>query len=469
MLSRRFFAPLLLLVAFFMLVASPLGAADLADRDKTALDRYVAAPDPSFRFEVAKVTEADGHRIVTIDLVSQTWLTEKEVDRPLWRHWLTLIQPREVRSDTALLFIGGGANGRPAPARTDAMLLAIARATGSVVAELRNVPNQPLTFADGKPRTEDSLIAYTWDQYLRTGDERWPARLPMTKAAVRAMDTVTAFCASNSGGKVKVEKFVVAGASKRGWTTWTTAAVDPRVVAIVPIVIDTLNVPPSAIHHKSAYGFFAPSLKDYEEMKLDRWDGTPQYAALMRIEDPYSYRARFTMPKLLLNATGDQFFLPDNSQLYFHDLPGDKYLRYVPNADHSLRESDAPETLLAFYQSILTADALPKLSWTLEKDGSIHARSEVPATAVKLWHATNPDARDFRVETLGRVWKSSDLPADADGAYTARIAPPAKGWSAFFIEFTYPRKSGPPLKLTTQVRVIPDVLPFAPKPAQRAQ
>src|SRR4030095_11776051 len=109
--------------------------------------------------------------------------------------------------------------------------------------ELRMVPNQPLTFVgDGKPRTEDSFIAYTWDQFLKTGDAKWPARLPMTKSAVRAMDTITAFCASDKGGKVKVDRFVVAGGSKRGWTTWTTAAVDDWVVAIVPIVIDTLNV-----------------------------------------------------------------------------------------------------------------------------------------------------------------------------------------------------------------------------------
>jgi len=37
-----------------------------------------------------------------------------------------------------------------------------------------------------------------------------------------------------------------------------------------------------------------------------------------------------------MNSTGDQFFLPDNSQFYFQDLPGEKYLRYVPNTDHSM-------------------------------------------------------------------------------------------------------------------------------------
>ena len=44
----------------------------------------------------------------------------------------------------------------------------------------------------------------------------------MTKSAVRAMDTVTSVVLSTSGNALTVDKFVVAGGSKRGWTTWTT-------------------------------------------------------------------------------------------------------------------------------------------------------------------------------------------------------------------------------------------------------
>ena len=93
----------------------------------------------------------------------------------------------------------------------------IATRTETVVTEVRNVPNEPLVFAgESEERTEDGIIAYTWDKFLRTGDEKWPARLPMTKSAVRALDTVTAFCASDAGGNVTVDEFFVAGGSKRG-------------------------------------------------------------------------------------------------------------------------------------------------------------------------------------------------------------------------------------------------------------
>ena len=41
---------------------------------------------------------------------------------------------------------------------------------------------------------------------------------------------------------------------------------------------------------------------------------------------------------------------------------------------------------------------------------------------------------------------------------------PAKGWTAYFAEFTFDVGAKAPLKVTTDVRVTPDTLPFpAPK------
>ena len=92
------------------------------------------------------------------------------------------------------------------------------------ISELGLPPIVKQIAGEERGRTEDSFIAYTWDKFLRTGDARWPARLPMTKSAVRAMDTVTSFCGTPDIGGLKVDQFVVSGGSKRGWTTWTTAA-----------------------------------------------------------------------------------------------------------------------------------------------------------------------------------------------------------------------------------------------------
>jgi len=439
-------------------------AVSTARASETALDRYVAAPDPSFKWTVSKTLPAEGATATLIDLTSQRWLTEKEVEQPLWKHWLVVVTPEKVTSDIGFLFIGGGRNDRNPPAAPAKWLVDAARDTGTVVAELRMVPNQPVVFTDDptrKPRTEDDFIAYTWDKYMRTGDDKWPARLPMTKSAVRAMDTLTAFAASAAGGSNRVGRFVVAGASKRGWTTWATAAVDTRVVAIVPAVIDLLNVEPSFNHHYRAYGAYSDAVKDYVEQGIMEWIGTPQFRALMKIEEPYEYRERLTMPKLLLNASGDQFFLPDSSQFYFDKLRGENHLRYVPNTSHSLDKSDALETLHSFYASVVKGTSRPEFSWTFEKDGAIKVVSKERPEAVALWQATNPDARNFRHDAIGPVYQSTVLTPSGPNTWVARVSKPAKGWTAYFVELTFASGGKYPLKFTTPVRVLPETLPFA--------
>lgn len=440
----------------------------LALAQPTALDRYVAKPDPAYKYELVKTLSGAGYTAYVIDLTSQQYRTEAEISHSLWTHWLTIIKPDEVRSSTAFLFISGGSVTAKAPEKPDSVALEIALSSHSVTVALNGIPNEPVTFAgEDKSRNEDGIITHTWVKFMQTGDETWPLRLPMTKAAVRAMDTVTAFLATPAGGKVKIDHFYVGGASKRGWTTWTTAAVDKRVVGISPLVIDVLNLGASLDHHYQAYGEFSAALNDYKESRLVEAADLPEYKALLKIEDPYSYLARFTMPKFIVNAAGDQYFLPDSSQFYFPDLPGEKYLRYVPNTDHSLRNSDAVESLAAFYTAVIENRPRPKFSWTFEKDGSIRVKTVDKPTEVKVWVATNPDKRDFRLETLGPQYKSTVLRAEGD-TYTARIEKPVKGWSAFFVELTFPSGMKYPFKFTTAVRVTPDVLPF-PKPPMNAK
>jgi PhoPQ-activated pathogenicity-related protein len=435
---------------------------------ETDLDRYVAAPDPTYRFSLVRSYPGIDETTHVIEMTSQTWLTPKEVDRPEWKHWLVIVAPRKVTTPTGLLFIGGGSNGDAAPLAADQAVARIARATGAVAAELRMIPNQPLTFQGERlGRNEDSLIAYAWDKFLHTGEARWLPRLPMTKAAVRAMDTVTEFLKSEAGGGLTVDRFVVAGGSKRGWTTWTTAAVDKRVAAIVPFVIDLLNLEPSMIHHWRAYGFWAPAIEDYERAGIMNWVGTEEFRALCRIVEPYEYRDRFTMPKLIVNSAGDQFFLPDSAQFYFDELPGEKHLRYIPNTDHTLRNSDARDTLTAFFESVVRDTSRPVFSWTLPEEGGIVVKTEDRPAEVKLWQATNASARDFRYERIGPAYTSSPVADEGDGIYRVAVPAPEKGWTAYFVELTFPSGGRYPFKFTTPVRVTPDRLPFPPPKAKR--
>lgn len=425
----------------------------------TPLDEYVGKPDPVFAWKTVKSIAGNPATVHFLQLTSQTWLTEKEVDRPVWNHWVVVVVPEKVSSNKALLFVGGGSNDRPMPDKPDPIVVKVAEETQSIAVELRTIPNQPLVFhQDGQARKEDDLIGYAWDQFLKTGNPEWLPRLPMVKSVVRCMDCIQAF--SKELGH-PVEKFVIAGGSKRGWTTWMTGAADPRVEAIVPIVIDVVNVESSLQHHAEVYGFWAKAIGNYYQHHILQRPDHPRMRDLYRIVDPYSYLDRLTMPKFVLNASGDQFFCPDSSRFYFEELQGEKLLRYVPNADHSLRNSDAIESLVAFYQLVINGKPRPRYAWRFEGDGQIRVQSDRPPRSVVLWQATNSHARDFRLETIGPAFQHQPLAAEPDGSYVARIRQPDQGWTAGFVELQYDTGGRNPLKVSSAVRIVPEPLPFA--------
>ena len=433
--------------------------------EETALDRYIAKPDPAYAWKLAHTSKGDGYTTYVIDLTSQRWRSEQDVDRPLWKHWLTIVKPDNLKHHTGFLYIGGGSNRDEMPTDSTERTIGLAKYTGSIVAELGTVPNQPLIFSDStdEERYEDNIIAYTRVKYIATRDPTWLVRLAMVKSGVRAMDCMQEFFASDEGGNWELDEFVVAGGSKRGWTTWLVGVVDPRVKAIIPIVIDALNSEEITRHHYEAYGFFSPALKDYVRHGLfpDKV-GSPEYREILGIEDPYNYRdrERLKIPKYVINASGDQFFLPDNSQMYFSELSDPKWLRYVENVKHNLAGSDARQSIASFYLSVLEDAPRPKITWQRQSDGAVLVMPEDKPQAVNLWQATNPEARDFRVDTIGKAYTKSSLEPQSDGTYLAEVAKPPKGFTAFFVELVYATGHEYPFKFTTDVYVVPDILPF---------
>ena len=447
--------------------SEPADAAAAVAPPPNPLEAYVETVDPVFDYDRVHVIEGDGYTAHVLRMTSQRWLDSSLVQDPVWWHYVQVVVPEGATGATGLLYIGGGSREAERPQQPDGLLLQSALATQTITAGIHNVPNQPLQFAgdDYGPRYEDEIIAYGWRRFLEGGardeDARWLARLPMTTAAVRAMDAVTAFTRAEVGRPV--ERFVVAGGSKRGWTTWTTAATDERVVAIAPFVIDLLNVVPSFQHHWRAYGFWAPAVGDYEREGIMEWQGSREYRRLLELVEPYSYRRQLTMPKLLINASGDQFFLPDSWQFYYEDLPGEKHLRYVPNTGHSLNETDALETFIAFYHGIVNGQPRPAFDWQVE-DGALLIETDpaFPPARITLWQATNPDTRDFRISTIDKGYEASAVPLAEDGRYRISVPAPGQGWRAFFVELTFDTGAPLPFKSTTGVVVTPDRYPHPP-------
>ena len=432
--------------------------------DQTALYKYVHTEDPAFSSEHISSVDEEGYTYHILKVQSQRWLTTEELEDPLWWHWVTIVVPDEVKNDIGFVWIGGGDREDSAPESADQLIVQTALYSGSVAINVHNIPNQPVTYKDDYfgQRKEDELISYGWRKFLEGGskdeDVKWLARLPMTKGVVRCMDAASSYLKETQN--LDIEQFTVGGASKRGWTTWATAMADPRVVAIVPVVIDLLNGIPSLEHHYKAYGFWAPAISDYVREEIMYQQQTPEYAKLLKHVEPYHFKQQLSMPKMIINASSDQFFLPDSWQFYYDSLKGEKHLRYIANIGHSLRGTDALQTLVAFHTLIANKVDRPDFQWEVT---DTHFKISTPASkpdSLILWTATNQEARDFRIGTIGKSWSRSIIPLEEHGKYEIPLRMVEKGWAASFVELVFDVGTGINFKESTGIVVTPKTLPF---------
>ncbi len=418
------------------------------------LKDYVNLPDPSYRYSCVKTIPGPGVTTYVLDMTSQTW-KEGEVAPSKWEHWVSIIVPDNVKHETALLLVSGGNNKHDRiPDDVPAPVLMIAMQTQSIVAILQGVPCEPVSFRDEqRTRSEDEIIAYTYNKYLETGDPTWPLLCPMVKSAVRAMDSVQEYCGQRAETKHQINSFVVTGASKRGWTTWLTGAVDDRVIAIAPIVIDMLNLDEQMPRQLSYYGVYSEAIQDYTDFDIQSKMAGGEGQELLKIVDPYEYRDQLTMPKLVLLASGDQYWTIDAAELYYPGLKGEKHIRYEANADHSVdRDQNTIKALAAFYDNIINDRPNPEFTWDMKPDGSFVVTPQDTPVAARLWTAHAP-TKDFRLRTIGSGWESSDLTPAADGTYSGKVDVPEEGFVAYYVELEYPSALGYNYTLTTTATI----------------
>jgi PhoPQ-activated pathogenicity-related protein len=410
------------------------------------LETYIRKPEPNFSWKQnGKIShEAAGDRIYDLHFVSQTWQGNN------WQHQLQIYQPHAVApAATILLWVTGGS---ATPAQI-ALGMELARKSKAPVAFLYHIPNQPLL--EGQLR-EDDLIAETFVRYLKTGDENWPLLFPMVKSVVKAMDVLQAFGKQEWGAPMS--KFIVAGASKRGWTTWLTAAIDQRIGAIAPVVIDTLNMRAQMPRQLKAFGAYSARLEPYTSRGLVPIPESPEGQRLLSMVDPWAYRDRLILPKLIINGTNDFYWATDALNLYWNELPANKWVIYVPNAGHDLRRQDRPNAdqmtdlihgLAAFSRHQINGRPMPELNWKHEdRNGKLRltiAAKPKPQGA-RIWVAQTA-SKDFRAAKW--IEQAANF---SDGIIVGEVTPPEKGHLAFYGELDYDI-DGLKYHLSTQVRV----------------
>lgn len=424
------------------------------------MNDWLHQKDSAYSWKVENEEKESLFSTYLISFTSQNWRDETEVKNVTWTHDLKIYVPEGVKAKKALFLISGGVHGEDRTKELCSCIPSWAQESSSVVCEISLVPSQHIVFKDEIDaryeevgRVEDQLVAFSWKKYLETQDETWPLQMPMTKAVISAFDCIEEFSKNTLGFHIR--EFVVAGLSKRGWTAWLVAAHDLRVIGVIPMVIDLLNLRESFAHHFDVYGKWAPAIRDYAEIELDKWVYTDAFSRLLKLIEPFHYREQLTMPKYIINSASDDFFLPDSSQFYFQDLLEPKYLRYVPNCSHNLFESeDAMSVAGAFYQMVIENKPLPKFTWSQKHPHQIEIECLDKPIEVNFWRALNKENRDFRFNEVGSLWAKETVSLRQDGYYTFELEIPKKGYCAYFIELKYLSMQKHPLIFTTDVYVM---------------
>jgi len=418
---------------------------------ETALLSYLNNGDKTFSWELKESFSIGTVKAYSLLLTSQQW------HEYVWTHQLTVLVPDENQHDGALLFINGGSNKKGLPnwnGRDDKFIQAmggLAAKNNGIVAILRQTPNQPLV----GDLTEDALISYTLHKFKEDGDYSWPLLFPMVKSAVRAMDAVQEF--SSQVLKHPVNRFLVSGASKRGWTTWLTGACDNRVVAIAPMVIDILNMPVNLDYQVQMWKDYSVQIEDYVKLGIPQTAGTEKGKAITTMVDPYSYRKKLTMPKMIFMGTNDEYWTVDAIKHYIDSIPGQNFIHYVPNAGHSLGDKQqALAGLSAFFGQTLARTPYPILQWDLSQSKKgvtlkVNHSPDILVDAI-LW-STDSDDTDFRDE----IWEGKSIGWKMKSQIVTATQPfPESGYRAFYLDLKYKDANGGEYTESTRMFVADD-------------
>ena len=426
-------------VIFFLILCSSLFASILTD--------YVYKDDGAYKYTITENKVENGVKLVVADMVSQTW-QDTEI-----KNTVVLMIPENPRiKDTAVLLnTGGSYSGGSLWATLGGQMSKLVSIPICIVFD---IPNQPMW---GK--TEDALMSYTFKQALDDKDfTKKPLLLQMAKAVIKSMDTIEEISAKDLD--TPISKFIITGASKRGWTSWISAGTkDKRIVGIMPIVFDFLDMKEQLKHQKDYYGELSVQIGDYTQLNFDEIIYTKEAKELLELIDPFYYNVE--IPKLIINGTNDPYWTLDSSSIYYPKLKGEKYIYYKPNASHDmglLKFADNPvqgffeilpmlNVMKTFIYHVCLKDEMETIEWAwTEKDNKITCELKTKAKPANvISYTTDVDKRDFR----GVKWEGVPLEPTEEGKYIFTREKPEKGWSGSYIEVKFVSEDNTPYSVFT--------------------
>jgi PhoPQ-activated pathogenicity-related protein len=208
------------------------------------------------------------------------------------------------------------------------------------------------------------------------------------------------------------------------------------------MVIDILNMPVSLDYQIKAWKEYSVQIQDYVDLGIPQSVHSVGGEAISAMVDPYTYRKRLTMPKMIFMGTNDEYWVVDAIKNYYDSIPGRNMIHYVPNAGHKLGDGKQAFTALsAFFGQTLQHKPYPACSWDVASDRgmvtvSVGASSDILEEGV-LWTASSPDMHFTKA-----VWTSASLGGKGQGKVVARVQLPAAGFRAFYVDLRYRGPNG---------------------------
>ncbi|CAF4033406.1 unnamed protein product, partial [Rotaria sordida] len=387
----------------------------------TPLDDYVNAPDPYFSWTIIETYEEPDYKLYIVNLTSQKWIDETFSSRPIWWHYLCITVPNQLtRPNTAFMLIDGGSNTDGIPKPTDesvALMSMLALGTGSITADLQDIPNVPIRFMASfllinweETRNDNAALAWTWKAFI--DNQSNPAvllHLPMTKASVRAMDAVQKFTAQL---RVPVpETFVIGGASK--------------------------------------VNYFLLYEHQLILTRIDSADGQDAFWRELQRATGGTYLRR--IPNAEHQCIGHLISIVLTIRSFYLSI-------YEKQTLPSLQWIKSSNNTHGYIRAVVDFSVGPK-----------------PINGIGYRARTlNDKRRDFRlfigdpsdpVKPMANpvIWFTTPLVTEAQTdttiIYSLTIERPLDGWEGFFIQVNFPGPDGSVLELTSETQVIPDTYP----------
>lgn len=414
------------LLLFSLLFAVPVLAAPAKKFDATAPLRQFLSQKADFRW---KVVGRDSNRFL-LQLTSGKW------KNTTWQHQIAVYEPRVNRHpDAATLFLAT----RAVPTDKIGGQLA-ADATGARFVVVHDVPNQPLW-----NRRENDLLGYGVQKSLDENDPTWSLAFPMTRTAVCAMDAVDFWSRSQ---KKPIKRWILLGFSKRALATWL-ASPDARVAGLVSVGYNNLNLPAQAKLQKRDWGALSRHWQKMVPPDYQKRLETSNGQKLLATWDPWSFRAQMVCPRLLVDATNNDYWTLKSLGAFEKGLRGPTDTLYFANAGHFLEKS-----MLGLFQSsaawidlTLSRKTAPSIQLNFFHRQLILKAPGASQTKIRFATSQN---RDFRYA----IWREISLQKNRNGILEADFPPlPTSTQTvAFFGEGAW--KGATPLKLTSKIVVL---------------